>query len=121
VNTNERAILFQLLTEFQAGTHQTNADKGFYSPPMTLLEEIALVHSEVSEASEEYRASTPFLYYSTEPDKEGKPEGIAVEFADAIIRMLNAAKQHNIPVIQALFEKADYNKTRPVRHGGKKC
>lgn len=111
---------FEMLTEFQAETHQTAKDKGWYDYDLgevkVFLAEVALMHSELSEASEEYRNNTPLLYYSA-----GKPEGIAAEFADVILRIFDCCEHRGIPLVQALFEKAEYNKTRPMRHGGKKA
>ena len=49
-----------------------------------------------------------------------KPEGIAVELADCIIRILDYCGKEDIDVESILKLKHDYNKTRPYKHGGKK-
>lgn len=79
---------------------------------------IVLMHSELSEALEEYRnkhAPTE-IYYSGE---DCKPEGIPVEFADVIIRILHCCAHYGIDMEAALRIKQDYNATRKFRHGGK--
>ena len=50
-----------------------------------------------------------------------KPEGVAVELADAIIRILDYCAFAGIDIEKALEIKHEYNKSRPYRHGGKKC
>ena len=47
------------------------------------------------------------------------PEGIAVEMADCIIRILDWCGKEGIDIEAILEEKHAYNKTRPYRHGGK--
>lgn len=49
----------------------------------------------------------------------GKPCGLASEFADTIIRILDTAHTLDHPVTTALVHKHRYNMTRPYRHGGK--
>lgn len=48
-----------------------------------------------------------------------KPCGIPIELADIVIRVAHFAKKHNIDLVEAIQIKADYNRTRPHRHGGK--
>lgn len=48
-----------------------------------------------------------------------KPEGIATEFADCIIRILDYCGHEGIDIGEAIKIKHEYNKTRPYRHGGK--
>ena len=80
---------------------------------------VALIHSEVSEALEEYRngrAQTE-VYYG----ENGKPEGIPIELADVIIRIFDFCGYAGINIDAAITQKHEYNKSRPYRHGGKKC
>lgn len=50
-----------------------------------------------------------------------KPEGVAVELADCVIRILDYCGRAGIDIEEAIRIKHEYNKTRPYRHGGKKC
>lgn len=47
------------------------------------------------------------------------PEGIAVEMADCIIRILDWAGKEGLDMDAIIREKMAYNKTRPYRHVGK--
>ena len=51
----------------------------------------------------------------------GKPEGIPIELADAIIRIFDYCGYAGIDIDAAITQKHEFNKTRPYRHGGKKC
>jgi NTP pyrophosphatase (non-canonical NTP hydrolase) len=80
---------------------------------------LALIHSEVSEVLEEYRNAKGMneIYFLDNK----KPEGIPVELVDVMIRIFDLAGQYNIDLDEAYKVKTEYNKTRPHRHGGKKC
>ena len=97
-------------------------DKGWYSddegnPKVRNFGEIvALVHSELSEALEEWRKgyAPTFVYYR---ESDGKPEGIAVEMADAIIRILDWCASEGVDIDSLVREKMEFNMTRPYKHG----
>lgn len=76
---------------------------------------IALEHSELSEALEAHRNGEPLVHIV-----DGKPEGMAVEKMDCIIRILHWFAQHNVNPDEVMKLKMDYNTCRPYRHGGKK-
>lgn len=128
--------------------HENAVAHGWWDEERSFPEVIALVHSELSEALEEYRNGRPLLYFpcnaggvctdesgeegltcgSVVPDGNGgckakshKPEGVAIELADAIIRILDYCGKAGIDIEEAIAIKHEYNKTRPYRHGGKKC
>lgn len=126
------------LAKVAFGYLQTSIDHGFWPEAETLDrgaeplfatrnfgEMIALAHSELSEALDEHRSGLPFVYENTQPGKEGKPEGIAVELADCVIRVFDTlasmADDHGLIdgyTIDELFElKAEYNKGREHKHG----
>lgn len=91
---------------------------GFREQEKDLAVDIALMHSELSEALEESHnghAATE-MYYR----EDGKPEGVPAEFADVVIRIAGTAAHHGIDLEQAILEKMSYNRTRPYRHGGKR-
>lgn len=98
--------------------HALAVEKGWYEEDRKLPEIIALCHSELSEALEEYRNRHGLseIYYNGE-----KPEGIPVELADCIIRIFDFCGKEGIDIFQAIRIKHEYNKTRPYKHGGKAC
>lgn len=102
------------LAAFQSDVHITAVEHGWHEKPRSMGESIALMHSELSEALEAARHGNP------PDDKVPEYDGISAEFADVIIRILDTAEASGLNVIGALIAKAEYNKSRPYKHGGKK-
>lgn len=82
-----------------------------------VAEKLLLVHSEITEAVEEYRGGEDFRTVVVSAD--GKPLGFPTELADAVIRILDLAEACGIDLEGEIERKMAYNLTRPQRHGGK--
>lgn len=108
---------FTSFEDLQRSVHQTAKEHGWWEGKTieVIPEKLALIHSEVSEALEEYRKSPDFgTYY-----EDDKPEGFGIELADAIIRIMDLAEWLGIDLAGLVVEKHEYNLTRSYRHGGK--
>lgn len=102
------------LNKFVQDVHQNAVEHGWWEEERSFGEIVALCHSELSEALEEFRAKRPMVWFAcTECDQEQpcnpkdeydcqnfgeeamckhrskKPEGIAVELADCAIRIMD--------------------------------
>jgi hypothetical protein len=135
------------LNDLAVEVHKNAVAHGWYEEKRSFPEVVALFHSELSEALEEYRRDRPGLYYACwrsdvpycdpsadckyknegtcaraddDPGK-GKPQGVVIELADCIIRILDTCHKEGYDIERAIRLKHEYNKTRPYRHGGKKC
>ena len=105
--------------------HENAVEHGWYDEERSFGEIIALCHSELSEALEEHRNGKDVneIYYNGNNNLISnirKPEGIPIELADCIIRILDYCSCKNIDIDEAIELKHEYNKTRPYKHGGKK-
>ena len=124
------------LNDLAKDIHDNAVKHGWWDKPREFPEIAALIHSEISEALEEHRNGTPFIYgtcaisrehceYYDRCDKHEpsgcKPEGLVVELADAIIRILDYTAAKGIDITAVILAKHEYNKRRPYRHGGKIC
>ena len=121
------------INELVKQVHENAVQHGWWEQERSFGELIALCHSELSEALEEYRnghplyaGNLPILYYSgggynaSTPTKCcTKPEGIAPELADTVIRIMDMCAHYGIDLEAAILEKHEYNKSRPYKHGGK--
>ncbi len=76
------------------------------------LSRLALVHSEISEASEAVRKPGPDEHLPEFTSEE-------VEVADAIVRLLDYSEHCGLRIAEALLAKMEYNASRPYKHGKK--
>ena len=113
------------LNEWKQEVHDLAVKKGWWTdtktgepvdPESKIPEAIALIHSELSEALTEFRNNKPHVLRI----ENGKPEGLSVELADAVLRIFDLCGALDIDLEAVLAIKHQYNKTRPYRHGNKR-
>jgi NTP pyrophosphatase (non-canonical NTP hydrolase) len=128
--------------KIQKLVHKLAVKKGWWAweASKSDTEAIMLVVTELAEAVEEIRNNKPPVYNSTiatphmlvpTENSRGplvrfqhgtsinKPEGTLIELADAVIRIMDLCEKHKWDLEKAILMKHEYNKTRPMRHGGK--
>jgi NTP pyrophosphatase (non-canonical NTP hydrolase) len=104
------------IKELQSAIHENAVKHGWWEHS-NIPEKLALIHSEVSEALEEYRDGRML----TDLEKDGKPFGFPSELADVVIRVMDLSGKLGINLESEIQRKHEYNKMRPYRHGGKAC
>lgn len=138
LTTEGEQLIVQALDLLQAACWQVSEDHGFHEEGGRDFGLVtALLHSEISEAFESYRANEPDLWFK-DRDENGnttqhpdpyndsgnirKAEGIFAEWADEIIRLGDSAEERvrngaNASLAEAVLLKFRYNLTRPYKHG----
>lgn len=125
------------LNDIVKAVHKNAVDKGWHETERKPAEVHMLIVSEVAEATEEIRNVRPPIYqvhretldhapfdsYVEPTDPRWvpglKPEGEAIELADAVIRVMDYFGLKGWDLEETIKLKHIYNKTRPHRHGGK--
>ena len=96
------------LKELQTEAHAIAVDRGWYDTERTFGDYIALIHSELSEALEAYRAPANRtdlgLRYAPVLNDDGeligsKPIGVASELADVVIRVADMAEWYGVDLV----------------------
>lgn len=103
------------LAQLMVDSRRIAAEHGFVTTEANIPEKLMLITSELAEALEEYRGDVHgirAIYASA----GGKPEGFAVELADALIRIVELAEALQLPLITAIKVKQEYNEQRPMLH-----
>ncbi|WP_342439997.1 hypothetical protein NSS79_15325 [Paenibacillus sp. FSL L8-0436] len=122
-----------LINALVKAAHVNAIRKGWWDEDRSFGEIIALIHSEASEALEDYRKGNHpgNVWYERRLPEGGiqtvlemerstdKPCGIPSELADIVIRVFDVCGRYGIDLEEAIQEKMTYNTTRPQRHGGK--
>ncbi len=112
--------------EFAADVHQNAVDRGWWDPKPSVAQIVVMCHSELSKAVEEYRAGRPMVYRMCETSDKtpcdldvtgvcayapsgpceyrgAKPEGVAVEMGDCILRILDYLAEAGVDIDGSLI------------------
>lgn len=89
------------LQVLQKRIHDVNVKKGWFDEPRSFGEGVALIHSEISEATASFEQAESAHYYVN-----GKPEGWGIELADVGIRVIDLfTRENTIAALPAFFRE----------------
>lgn len=113
----------KLIREACLNANEYSKSKGFWNKEnpenpenVSIAVKLALIHSEVSEALEEYRVGNMEAYL----DMFGKPQGFPTEMADIALRLFDLCGYLGIDLGSQIIAKFQFNASRPLMHGNKK-
>ena len=92
------------------------ADLGPQEEAVMILSCIALVDSEMAEASEAVRKHDRATW-----DDVSKKDTLVRELAGACVRIMDLAEHLGLPLAEAIVEEVEANSQRGYMHGGKKA
>jgi NTP pyrophosphatase (non-canonical NTP hydrolase) len=113
----EETINYLRDTCFDLASRKGWHDQHVPTDDQTFVTLLCLIHSELSEVLQAFRdGSEP----QTLTHIDGKPDGIPVELADVIFRIMDLCGLYSIDIGRAVTAKLLYNESRTYRHGGKR-
>lgn len=112
--TKSDEVFVNAFEQQEQEAYRISEDHGFHEEPNNFGERISLMHAELSEALEYRRTG------DGPSNHIPKFKGVEEEFADVIIRIMDAAQEFGYNVGPAIIAKMEFNASRPYKHGGKK-
>lgn len=91
--------------------------KGWGKNKRSILEKLALVHAEVSEVTDVLRTGASAVEIFV--DTENAPQGVPIELADVVMRIMVLCAEEGIDLEAAMRMKLDFNRRRDYRHGNR--